>query len=162
MKVAQVAVLLLTALTLVATSRAPCSTNVPETQLFAVTGNCGPSGMMAVTSAATCSLVVDGGVPLSMPLVGEQPAVGPIRGQNITLNSFLHGADGGTVDLTDGGVRSFSTSAATGLCVGCPGSMGNYRSCSGVADDAGVVTLSCSTDDGPLSDSCTAVLTPMP
>jgi hypothetical protein len=151
--IAQLAVLAATAVVLLATSRSPCSTNTPETQVFAVSGDCGPSGTMSITSTAACTLLLDGGEPLFLPIAGEQPAVGPIRGQNIRLQTFVKAPDGGTVPLADGGVRPFARPEQTGLCVGCD--------CNG-ATDGGVITLTCSTDDGPAFDTCTAVLTPMP
>lgn len=162
--IVQAAVLAVTALTLVATSRPPCSTNIPDTQIFAVTGYCGASGLISVTSDATCTLTVDGGVPLDIPSFGQQPLGGPIRGQNMSLSSSVNAADGGAIPLLDGGSRAFSTLEATGICLtpGCRNPVGNYRWCAGVANDAGVVTLGCTTDDGPRSDSCTATLTPVP
>src|SRR5687768_2451495 len=99
--IAQAAIVMLTALVLVATSRDPCTRNVPETQGFLVSGDCGPGGVIAITSSVTCTLSVDGGNAVQLPNRGTQPLLGPIRMQNVFLNSWLFGVDGGTVPLAD-------------------------------------------------------------
>jgi hypothetical protein len=154
----RVAALLGTFYALVATSRPPCSSDTPDTQGYRVEGSCGPTTDIVITSDTNCRLFGDGGVDFYLPLFGEKPAPGPIRGQRFSLGGAVKLSDGGRVPLSDGGVRPAENAASTGLCLDGPCNVGNYIGCSGPVDDAGVHSFQCSS----LGDLCDVTLTPIP
>lgn len=139
---------------LVATSRPvppTCTTNVVEAVRFRVEGNCGPSGTVMIESTPTCTLAVDGGDAVLLPPFGGQTAVGPIGSVSLGVSGRVVGLDGGRPPLGDGGTVTCNPPF-------CDPTV--WRQCTGAADDAGVIVLTCSTLDDEGSDSCVARLIP--